>query len=69
MVSGHTHGGQIRFPNGRAIIRQSRYCLDEGVFAYRQSLLVVSRGLGSILLPLRWGADPEAVLIEISAPR
>lgn len=69
VVSGHTHGGQIRFPNGRAIVRQSRYCLDEGVFAYRQSLLVVSRGLGSILLPLRWGADPEAVLIEISAPR
>jgi hypothetical protein len=25
--------------------------------------------LGSILLPLRWGADPEAVLIEISVPR
>src|ERR1041385_623744 len=29
MVSGHTHGGQIRFPHGPAIIRQSRYCLDE----------------------------------------
>jgi predicted MPP superfamily phosphohydrolase len=67
-LSGHTHGGQIRLPNGPAIIRQSRFCLDEGVFAFRRSLLVVSRGLGSILLPLRWGADPEAVLIEISPP-
>jgi len=28
-------------------------------------LLVVSRGLGSVALPIRWGADPEAVLIEI----
>jgi predicted MPP superfamily phosphohydrolase len=54
--------------NGPAIIRQSRYCLDEGVFAYRSSLLVVSRGLGSIVLPFRWGADPEAVLIEITPP-
>ncbi|HSK30674.1 MAG TPA: metallophosphoesterase, partial [Candidatus Limnocylindria bacterium] len=26
-LSGHTHGGQIRFANGPAIIRQSRYCL------------------------------------------
>jgi hypothetical protein len=68
-LSGHTHGGQIRLPNGPAIIRQSRFCLDEGVFAFRQSLLVVSRGLGSILLPLRWGADPEAVLLEITSPQ
>jgi hypothetical protein len=67
-LSGHTHGGQIRFPNGPAIIRQSRYCLDEGVYAYRASLLVVSRGLGSVALPFRWGADPEAVLIEVVPP-
>lgn len=68
-LSGHTHGGQIRLPNGPAIIRQSRFCLDEGLFAYGRSLLVVSRGLGSILLPIRWGADPEAVLIEITPPK
>lgn len=68
ILSGHTHGGQIRFPNGPAIIRQSRYRLDEGVYAYRASLLVVSRGLGSVALPFRWGADPEAVLIEVVPP-
>ena len=68
MLSGHTHGGQIRFPRGPAIIRQSRYCLDEGVYACRSALLVVSRGLGSVALPFRWGADPEAVLIEIVSP-
>ena len=49
IVSGHTHGGQIRFPRGHAIIRQSRYCLDEGVYAYGSTLLVVSRGLGSVM--------------------
>jgi uncharacterized protein len=64
-LSGHTHGGQIRFPNGRPIIRQSRYCLDEGLFVFNSSLLIVSRGLGSVGLPWRWGADPEALLIEI----
>lgn len=64
-LSGHTHGGQIRFPNGRPIIRQSRFCLDEGLYAFRSSQLVVSRGLGSVALPWRWGADPEAMMIEI----
>ena len=67
-LAGHTHGGQIRLPNGPPVIRQSRYCLDEGAYARDASLLVVSRGLGSVALPLRWGADPEAVLIEIVPP-
>lgn len=67
-LSGHTHGGQIRLPYGSPILRQSRFCLDEGNFAFRSSLLVVSRGLGSVGLPWRWGADPEAVLIEIVPP-
>ena len=67
-LSGHTHGGQIRLPYHAPILRQSRYCLDEGNFAFRSSLLVVSRGLGSVGLPWRWGADPEAVLIEIAPP-
>jgi predicted MPP superfamily phosphohydrolase len=68
-LSGHTHGGQIRLPQRAPILRQSRYCLDEGSFAFRSSLLVVSRGLGSVGLPWRWGADPEAVLIEIVPPQ
>jgi len=67
-LSGHTHGGQIRLPNGPPIIRKSRFRLDEGVYAFRSSLLVVSRGLGSVGLPWRWGADPEALLVEIVSP-
>jgi predicted MPP superfamily phosphohydrolase len=68
-LAGHTHGGQIRFPNGPPLIRQSRYCLDEGIYAFDSSLLIVSRGLGSVLVPWRWGADPEAILIEIVPPQ
>jgi predicted MPP superfamily phosphohydrolase len=68
VLSGHTHGGQIRLPSRPPIIRQSRYCLDEGAYAFRSSLLIVSRGLGSVGLPWRWGADPEAVLVEIVPP-
>jgi predicted MPP superfamily phosphohydrolase len=32
------------------------------------SLIVVSRGLGSVGLPVRYGADPEAVWIEVQSP-
>jgi predicted MPP superfamily phosphohydrolase len=65
-LSGHTHGGQIRFSNGPPLVRQSKFCLDEGVYAYNSAFLVVSRGLGSVGLPWRYGADPEAVMIEIT---
>jgi predicted MPP superfamily phosphohydrolase len=65
-LSGHTHGGQIRLPGGPPIIRHSRFCLDEGAYALRSSVLVVSRGLGSVGLPWRWGADPEAVLLRVT---
>ncbi|HEX6173137.1 MAG TPA: metallophosphoesterase, partial [Candidatus Binatia bacterium] len=69
VLSGHTHGGQIRLPLGPPIIRQSRFCLDEGAYSFESSLLVVTRGLGSILLPWRWGADPEAVMIDVVAAK
>lgn len=65
-LSGHTHGGQIRLRGRAPLIRQSRFCLDEGLYAFRQSMLVVSRGLGAVGLPWRWGADPEAVVIDVT---
>lgn len=67
-LSGHTHGGQIRFRGGPPIIRHSIYSLDEGAYRWADSLLVVSRGLGAVGLPWRYGADPEAVLVRIRPP-
>jgi len=68
VLSGHTHGGQIRFRGGVPIIRQSLYRLDEGLYAHGGALLVVTRGLGAVALPWRAGAWPEAVLLEIGSP-
>ncbi|MGH7858419.1 MAG: metallophosphoesterase [Candidatus Binatia bacterium] len=68
VLSGHTHGGQIRFPKGPPIVRQSRYCLDEGLFVHGSTMLAVTRGLGAVGLPWRAGALPEAVLLGVSAP-
>lgn len=67
MLSGHTHGGQIRFPTGPPLVRQSRYCLDEGPYVHGSTVLAVTRGFGAVGLPWRAGAHPEAMLLQISA--
>lgn len=67
VLSGHTHGGQIRIPGWPPLVRQSRYCLDEGVMSFGSSTIVVSRGLGASGVPWRIVAHPEAVLLRIQA--
>jgi len=65
VLSGHTHAGQIRFPGGPPLVRQSRYCLDEGHMTFGSGQIVVSRGLGASNLPWRLGVRPEAMLLTI----
>ena len=67
MLSGHTHGGQIRVPGLAVLVRQSRYRLDEGRYRVGPMDLVVSRGLGAAGLPVRFACPPEAVLIRLRA--
>lgn len=67
VLSGHTHGGQIRFAAGPPIVRQSQFCLDEGLYVHGAAMLAVPRGLGAVGLPWRMGANPEAVLLRIRA--
>jgi predicted MPP superfamily phosphohydrolase len=64
VLSGHTHGGQIRIPGLPVLVRQSRYRLDEGRYGLNGSELVVSRGLGADGLPLRFACPPEAILLR-----
>ncbi len=67
VLSGHTHGGQIRIPGWPPLVRQSRYCLDEGVMSFGTSTIVVSRGIGASGVPWRMVARPEAVLLTVRA--
>jgi predicted MPP superfamily phosphohydrolase len=67
VLSGHTHGGQIRVPGLPVLVRQSRFRLDEGRYSLPGSELVVSRGLGTTGLPLRLFCPPEAVLLHLRA--
>jgi len=65
VLSGHTHGGQIRIPGLPVLVRMSRYRLDEGHYVAGATHLIVSRGLGVTGLPVRLFCPPEAVLITL----
>jgi predicted MPP superfamily phosphohydrolase len=66
-LAGHTHCGQIRIPVLRALVTMSAYgdryaCgrIDE-----QGRTLIVTAGLGTSLLPLRFGAVPDVWVVEL----
>ncbi|MEO7985741.1 MAG: metallophosphoesterase [Gemmatimonadales bacterium] len=70
-LCGHTHGGQIALPGGRALAvpngalsrRYSRGCytLPHG------ETLLVSVGVGCVVFPLRLHADPEITICTVAS--
>ena len=66
VLSGHTHGGQIRIPHLGVLVRQSQCYLDEGRYTFGDTQLVVTRGLGVTGVPMRWHCPPEAVLLTLT---
>lgn len=67
-VSGHTHGGQIAFELGEARISLSQLIspYSAGLYKKGDANLYVSRGIGTIALPLRFNAPPEITLLELA---
>jgi predicted MPP superfamily phosphohydrolase len=67
VISGHTHGGQIKLPllgaPARFVTAHLKY--DNGLFKREQSQLYVSRGTGVIGLPVRLGAKPEIAVLRL----
>lgn len=68
MISGHTHGGQVRIPfvppvhlpeGGRKYI--------EGLFRFGRMQLYVNRGIGTTGLPLRLNCPPEITLMTLQS--
>lgn len=65
-LSGHTHGGQVRFAGFAPIVPSKfgrRYVYGHVVEDNRH--LIVSGGLGMSGLPLRFGSVPEIVVVEL----
>ncbi|MBR5129133.1 MAG: metallophosphoesterase [Firmicutes bacterium] len=69
-LSGHTHGGQIRLPFIGGIIAPHQGFFpkyDGGLYIEEETNMIVSRGIGNSLFPVRFNNRPEVVLIELQA--
>jgi predicted MPP superfamily phosphohydrolase len=67
IISGHTHGGQIKLPFIGAPARFATIDLKyaNGLFQRDQTQLYVSRGTGVIGLPVRLGVRPEIAVLRL----
>lgn len=71
VLSGHAHGGQFRLPLIGGLVAPNQGLFppyDAGVFQDRSTDMVVSRGLGSSIIPLRFNNRPEIVMVELRKP-
>lgn len=64
VLSGHTHGGQVAIRGERASARPSKRVL-KGLWRQGNTQIYVNRGLGTVVLPIRYGCPPEISLLEL----
>ncbi len=68
MLSGHSHGGQIRLPLvGALVVPKMGRKYVEGFFRLGSLQLYVNRGLGAIMLPFRFDCPPEITIFTLRA--
>ena len=68
VLSGHAHGGQVRLPFIGGLYAPGQGLLpeyDAGIYGRGGCTLIVSRGLGNSLFPLRVNNRPELVTVEL----
>ena len=66
MLSGHTHGGQVRLPGiGPLLLPLNHTRYDRGWFGDGARRLLVTTGLGTSLPPVRLLCPPEVTVLEL----
>ena len=69
IFSGHAHGGQFRLPFIGGVIAPHQGLLptyDAGLFyATNDATMVISRGLGNSIIPLRINNPPELIVVTL----
>ena len=64
IFSGHTHGGQIKLRDDEKRLLSSRK-LKNGLYRRKETQIYITRGIGTVVLPVRYGCPPEISLIEL----
>ena len=68
VFSGHAHGGQFRLPFIGGLVAPNQGFFpkhDAGLFSEGSTKMIVSRGVGNSIIPLRFNNRPEIVLGEL----
>ena len=64
MFSGHTHGGQVKLRDDEKRILTRRKFAN-GLYRRKDTQIYITRGIGTVVLPVRFGCPPEIYLIEL----
>jgi predicted MPP superfamily phosphohydrolase len=67
MLSGHTHGGQIVLPGLGALAARS-FPIVAGEGVRDQTTAFVSRGVGTVYVPIRINCPPEVAVLTLKPP-
>ena len=68
VLSVHAHGGQFRLPFIGGLIAPNQGLFpqyDAGLYTSGSTNMIVSRGLGNSIIPIRFNNRPEVVVIEL----
>jgi uncharacterized protein len=67
-LSGHSHGGQVRFPGfGALVLPQLGKIYDLGLYEVGHAQIYTTRGIGTVYLPIRFNCPPEVTAITLCA--
>lgn len=69
VLSGHAHGGQIRLPGIGGLIAPGQGLFPkytDGKYEESGTTMVVSRGIGNSVLPLRVNDRPQIVVVQLA---
>lgn len=64
VLSGHTHGGQVVLP-GVGAIAARKFPVAAGLLRQQDTTLFVSRGLGTVYVPIRINCPPEVAVLTL----
>jgi uncharacterized protein len=64
VLSGHTHGGQVVLPGVGALARR-RFQVLSGLGYRGDTSIFVSRGIGTVYVPVRFNCPPEVALVTL----
>jgi predicted MPP superfamily phosphohydrolase len=65
VLSGHTHGGQIVLPGIGALARRD-FPVLQGLGSRANTSIFVSRGVGTVYVPVRINCPPEVALVTLT---